>query len=460
MMTRRLTLALLAALFVPAWAAADNNIYRRIAPSTVWFFERGSATGVLVDVDNRLVLTAEHVVRGLVQAGKTNVMVIFAQVDGAGNVLTEKSYYGFERKRKLPIQGRIIRSNRMKDLALVQLERVPPGIKAVPLAEALPQPGESLHVIGNSTYEHGGLFSYSAGRVRNSYFYERFLRGDSFFALAHHTPTNRGDSGGPVLNDRGELVAIISQGTTGSGEEQVIDHSVHLRELRHFLAPANLPLAHKFSFTGTTNVPIEGDFFCLPVQSKQSVSVSLKGNGATDLDLWAFDFDRFQVGKDGKAARNQRGEPMSKILVSQTGKSDQETDSFTPNHTCVVELEVRNIGTPNTLTARNVYTLEVNNQTSISGPINVSRAICANSTDTLRIPFQPGAGKVRISLRGDGDTDLNLFVTDPDGKTFISESGPTDREKAEFTVTSAGVFSIQIKNMSDRQYNRYTLSID
>src|SRR5437016_605608 len=41
---------------------ADNGIYKQVAPSTVWFFERGSATGVLVDVDSRLILTAEHVV--------------------------------------------------------------------------------------------------------------------------------------------------------------------------------------------------------------------------------------------------------------------------------------------------------------------------------------------------------------------------------------------------------------
>src|SRR4051812_3531511 len=72
-----------------AGAQSDSQVYKKIAPSTVWFFEQGSATGVLVDVNRRWILTAEHVVRSTLRSGRTNVKVIFAQHDSQGNVLTE-----------------------------------------------------------------------------------------------------------------------------------------------------------------------------------------------------------------------------------------------------------------------------------------------------------------------------------------------------------------------------------
>src|SRR4051794_16198558 len=84
-------------------ALASNEIYNAAAPSTVWFYERGSATGVLVDAEKKWVLTAEHVVRDNLREGKIQVKVIFAQTDKQGNVLVEKAAYGFEKKKQLGI---------------------------------------------------------------------------------------------------------------------------------------------------------------------------------------------------------------------------------------------------------------------------------------------------------------------------------------------------------------------
>ena len=89
---------------------------------------------MLVDGQKRWILTAEHVVRAALRAGRTDVKVIFAEVNGDGNVLTEKPNYGFEKKLRLAIPGKVIRSHRMKDLALIELERIPLGVKGVALA--------------------------------------------------------------------------------------------------------------------------------------------------------------------------------------------------------------------------------------------------------------------------------------------------------------------------------------
>lgn len=445
-------LAIFACLLLPLSLTANPNVYRKVAPSTVWFFERGSATGILVDVQNRLVLTAEHVVRSSLQAGKTSVQVIFAQVDGNGNALTEKSYYGYERKLVLAIKGTIIKSNRMKDMALIQLEKIPPGVQAIALAGSMPQPGDNVHVLGNSTYSHGGLFSYSTGKVRNSYFLDRFGTGDSFFSLAHHAPTNRGDSGGPVVNDNGELIGIISSGTTGSGSEQVIDHSVHIKEIRLFLEQANLPVIKSINFSGTTSLTSGRDRFFFPVVQGKKVSLNLKGNGASDLDLWALNFD----------AVDKSGKHITETLVKETGDFDQEKGSFSPKGNFVCQVEVVNVGDKNnfSLSKKNTYSLDFDNQDALVGPIMISRNIAASSSDSLRVQFQASQARSRIFLRGDGDTDLDLFVVDPNGKEIIKEVGTTDREYGVFTVPAAGVYTIRVLNNSQRQFNNYVLWID
>jgi hypothetical protein len=431
---------------------ADNAIYNAVAPSTVWFFERGSATGVLVDVEKRLVLTAEHVVRDANRAGRDTVNVIFAQIDKGNNVVVEKSSYGFEKKRKLAIQGRIVLSNRLKDLSLVQLEHLPPGVQAVPLAKRLPRPGDRIHVIGNSTYFRGGLFSYCAGSVRNSYQFDRFDEGNVFYSLAHDAATNRGDSGGPVLNDKAQLVGIISQGTTGSGEgEQVIDQSVHLLTIRRFLEEASLPVVKSLTLTATTNLPKFHDRLYLPVRRNNPVNLVLKGNGQSDLDLFVEDFD---------------ADKKNRTRVAQTGLTDQERGAFNPTWTGMTQIKVLNLFLPNdpnsdrSQTPRNTYTLEVSCPTPVRGPILLARPILAQSTNSLKIYFEAGSAKARVAVRGDGDTELLLSVSGPDNAETWKADGVHDRKQLSFPVEVAGYYTVRIENPDPRQYNAYILTID
>lgn len=456
-MTRLAFLRCIGAVLLSGWfslpAFADNGVYRKVAPSAVWFFERGFATGVLVDVANRLVLTAEHAVRDVVRAGKSDVKVIFAQTDAKKNVVTEKGFYGFEKKKVLFIPGRVVYSNRLQDLALIQLDKVPPGVAALPLAGEDPQPGDAIHVTGNSTFLRGGLFSYCTGAVRNSYHFDAFAQGNIFFSLAHHAPTNRGDSGGPVVNDRAELVGIVSQGTTGSGEgEQVIDQSVHVAEIRKALQPTTWPAIGSLVFTGTTNLPNAFDWFYLPVRSGGSVGLELRGNGRTDLDLYAIDFD----------AKDQK----DRLLVKETGLADQESGRLTPGWSGMMQVGVQNLFRQSDpqkgamLTPRNTYTLHVSCATPVRGPCCIARPLPANSTDTIKVHYEPGSASARLELRGDGDTELQLIVQGPDGREIGRGAGSLDRKSLSFPVSSAGYYTIQVQNNSDQQFNGYVLRID
>src|SRR5262249_54921257 len=91
-------------------------------------------------------------------------------------------------------------------------EKPPEGVTAVKLAEQDPRPGDRVHSIGNPGASDA-LWVYSAGTVRQVYRKEwRYRSGPVHAARVVETQAaiNPGDSGGPVVNDAGELVAVVS----------------------------------------------------------------------------------------------------------------------------------------------------------------------------------------------------------------------------------------------------------
>src|SRR5262249_40246113 len=89
-----------------------------------------------------------------------------------------------------------------------------------------------------------------------------------------------------------------------------------------------------------------------------------------------------------------------------------------------------------------------------------------SSFDIYKFHFKEG-DKVEVSIAGDGDTDLDLFVEDSAGKQFVQQTGKTDKEKAVFTVdkdmvdkkTKTGVFTIKVHNYNDKLFNRYKFEL-
>src|SRR5437763_14108779 len=69
--------------------------------------------------------------------------------------------------------ARAIAGDQRQDLALLQLESVPEGVAALPLAPRSARPGEVVHSIGNAGLgegmEDGTLWWYTSGTVRQVY---------------------------------------------------------------------------------------------------------------------------------------------------------------------------------------------------------------------------------------------------------------------------------------------------
>jgi hypothetical protein len=220
-----------------AVAKGDESVYERALPSQAWILSPmggdkiESGSGVLVDRGRRLMLTAYHVV-----AEREEVLVFFPARNERGELISEPKHYA-RGQAKLAVLGHVVSKDPKRDLAVIRLESVPAGARAATIAAQGIKTGEEVIAIGNSGASDGVLWRYIDGRVRQVYrkeiSYDTKQKVDA--RLVEMTlPSNGGDSGGPVLNTRGELVGI----TIASDPREVAVH--YAVDLAEILAVVNL----------------------------------------------------------------------------------------------------------------------------------------------------------------------------------------------------------------------------
>ena len=227
------------ALAATGTARADEKVYQNVLPGTVWVkavIGPGKASfgsGSLIDVKHRWVVTNNHVVDN-----QGHVTVFFpAQKDG--EVVADKIFYVIN-EPKIGINARVIFRDVQHDLAIIELPQLPAEAKAVKLAAKSAKPGQLLHVIGNPNGP--ALWVYSSGTVRsvfNKAWTAMTGEGKAMFLNAKvvetQIPINPGDSGGPVVNDSSELVAVVS---SYNKAQQLVSTCIDLSEVKTALARA------------------------------------------------------------------------------------------------------------------------------------------------------------------------------------------------------------------------------
>ncbi len=147
----------------------------------------GSGTLVARDETTGVVITCWHIFRD----------------EGVGKVKVEF--------RKSCYWGNVIGKNPTWDLAAILIAR--PDVAPAPLATVWPRGGDTVHWAG---YGPVGKYISKTGRV-TQYLRAGTMAANELLELTGHA--RQGDSGGPVFNDRGELVAVlaVTDGQTISG---------------------------------------------------------------------------------------------------------------------------------------------------------------------------------------------------------------------------------------------------
>lgn len=300
---------LIAVALVARTASADAEIYQTTLTSTVWVLAKSSegtssGTGVLIDADRKLVITNAHVVGDC-----RNAVLFFADMENGRPKVDRQHYY--DNVKKLGLRGRIVAVDRKRDLALIEIDRIPEGAKPAILAPTSALPGEAVNSVGNPGASEA-LWGFTSGTVRSVY-KKTFRSGageHEFTVLETQAPINSGDSGGPVVNAKGELVAVAQ---AISPKARLVTYCVDISEVRDFLdspwKPAPLPVEEVLKSTDLTYTKHETGHFevKLTPETDQTVSVFI----AKDVEY----FERADVRRIWTLAQVTKEAPTSDTMT-------------------------------------------------------------------------------------------------------------------------------------------------
>ena len=273
MIARLIALLLLATLVTlvppaPAGAQVVGDVFRRVSPSVVVIRSRGRdvaesglvrfgevGSGVLISADGK-VMTAAHVVQAM---DEINVEFIGGET----------------------VPARVVASEPAADLSLLQLERVPAGVKVARLANSSAvRVGDQVLVVGAP---YGLSYSLSVGYVSARWAPNTVYRA---FPLAEFLQTdatiNTGNSGGPMFNLAGEVVGIVSHNISKGGGSEGLGFVVTINTARDLL------LARRSIWSGLEGHTLSGDLaaiFNVPQPEGFLIKTVAKGSPAESAGI-------------------------------------------------------------------------------------------------------------------------------------------------------------------------------
>jgi S1-C subfamily serine protease len=214
-----------------------SQTYDRCVKSAVFIvtpMKQGMAmgSGSLIDAEKRYVLTNYHVVDEVPW-----VFVQFPVRNKDGSLMTDKKKYIERIPAGQAIKGKVLHIDKTRDLAIVQLEKLPPDTPALPLAKISVKTGEPVFNIGNP----GAVdwtFSTTQGTVRGVGVADMVVGGGGEVLrikarmVTVTNPINPGDSGGPLIDRRGYQVGVAESGRSGV---QNVNNCVDITEVWGFL---------------------------------------------------------------------------------------------------------------------------------------------------------------------------------------------------------------------------------
>jgi serine protease Do len=258
-----------------AWTPEANDeisrgpaaeVYPKAAPATVVVrLPDGHGTGFLIS-DDGWIITNHHVAsHGLTtgvsdSAGKQFCLVHVGRLEDGIMTVDEK-----------PLSALVYKLSEQMDLALLKLTTLPEGVKKLPylkLADNPPTPGLPCVAIGHP--KSGMLWTVRSGEVAGLGIWPKDMistmmnylsvSGQSKEGMVQSLAEapkrkvvisscgiNPGDSGGPLLNENGELVAVtfaIPKNETVEVNLDKFSYHVHVDEVRGFIKdrPSEAPL--------------------------------------------------------------------------------------------------------------------------------------------------------------------------------------------------------------------------
>jgi S1-C subfamily serine protease len=219
-------------------------------------------------------------------------------IDKAGHIVT--NYHVVAGARSVEVsfsnsdnmKARIVGSDPSTDLAVLQIDARSRALKPLVLGNSdRVRVGDSVVAIGNPL---GYDRSVTAGIVSAV---QRAISAPNQFPIDHviqtDAPINHGNSGGPLINSRGQVIGVnaqIATGDSGSDGNIGIGFAIPVNTVRTVVAQLIKAGKVEHAFIGITAKPVTPEIarlFRLPVQHGLLVASVDAGTGAADAGLRA-----------------------------------------------------------------------------------------------------------------------------------------------------------------------------
>jgi serine protease Do len=270
---KNLLVGILAAAMLPAFAPAAqaqnlDDVFRKVNASVLVIRAKGrdvtaegiirfneTGSGVLIS-DRGRVMTAAHVVNGMDEITVEGV---------AGEV----------------VRAQIISSDAAADVSLLQLERVTTAMRVARIGDSdTVRVGQQVMVVGAP---YGLAHSMSAGWISARWPPNTIFRDMPLAEFFQTTATiNTGNSGGPMFDMAGEVIAIVSQNISKSGGSEGLGFVVTIKSAQKML------VERKRFWSALQGVMLTGDLaaiFNVPAPAGFLVKTVAQGSTAWNMGL-------------------------------------------------------------------------------------------------------------------------------------------------------------------------------
>ena len=188
-------------------------------------YEKSHKSVVLIKSNNKVgagvfitakghILTNYHVIKD------ADELEIFTRLPNS----SDKSYKEFE----------IIKFDETRDLALLKVFDADINFNFIQVSLVVPKIGSNAHAIG---HPKGEEWSYSKGYIaqKNQNYIWHYKDGSKMVGATYQiqNPISKGNSGGPLLNDSGNLIGI---NTFITKDDEALSYSISVKDIIEFLA--------------------------------------------------------------------------------------------------------------------------------------------------------------------------------------------------------------------------------